>query len=123
MSRTVSLIAAICLGVTSVVLATQGVPPAPRPPAHTPGPEDGSATPDGYAPAPQWPGQTRAPLPPTSPAFAVQTFAEGLSGTFSFNFLPDGRILVGERPGRIRIVGKDGKVSEPLEGLPANLWA
>ena len=123
MSRTLSLVTATCLVLASVLFATQGVPPAPRPPAHTPGPEDGSTAADGYAPAPQWPGQTRAPLPPTSAAFDVQTFAEGLSGTFSFNFLPDGRILVGERPGRIKIVAKDGKVSEPLEGLPANLWA
>ena len=41
---------------------------------------------------------------------------------FCFSFLPDGRIIVGERPGRIRIVGKDGKVSEPLDGMPANLF-
>ncbi len=40
-----------------------------------------------------------------------------------FHFLPDGRIIVGERPGRIKIVGRDGKVSEPIEGLPSNLWA
>jgi glucose/arabinose dehydrogenase len=30
---------------------------------------------------------------------------------------------VGERPGRIKILGKDGKVSAPLEGLPSNLYA
>jgi glucose/arabinose dehydrogenase len=55
--------------------------------------------------------------------YAVATFAEGISGAFCFNFLPDGRILVGERPGRIKIVGKDGTVSAPLEGLPSNLYA
>src|SRR6185295_9048819 len=33
------------------------------------------------------------------------------------------RIIVGERPGRIKIVGKDGKISEPIEGLPSDLWA
>jgi glucose/arabinose dehydrogenase len=44
-------------------------------------------------------------------------------GGFSFHFLPDGRIIVGERPGRIKIVAKDGKVSEPLAGMPANLRA
>src|SRR4029079_11400418 len=31
-------------------------------------------------------------------------------------------MIVGERAGRIRTVGKDGKVSEPIAGLPANLW-
>jgi glucose/arabinose dehydrogenase len=44
-------------------------------------------------------------------------------GAFSFNFLPDGRMIVAERPGRIKIVGKDGKVSDPIAGLPSNLWA
>jgi glucose/arabinose dehydrogenase len=46
-----------------------------------------------------------------------------LSGAFVFNFLPDGRMIVGERAGRIKIVGKDGTISQPLDGLPANLWA
>jgi glucose/arabinose dehydrogenase len=40
---------------------------------------------------------------------------------FSFNFLPDGRILVAERAGHLKLVGKDGKITE-LEGLPSNLW-
>ena len=123
MIRTVSVALAAGLALTSIVVARQGVPPVPRPPVHTPGPEDGSTAPDGYAPAPQWPGQTRAPLPETTANYDVETFAEGLSGTFCFSFLPDGRIVVGERAGRIKIVGKDGKVSEPIEGLPANLWA
>jgi glucose/arabinose dehydrogenase len=39
-----------------------------------------------------------------------------------FGFLPDGRILVGERPGRIVIVGKDRSISGPIAGLPENLW-
>ena len=33
-------------------------------------------------------------------------------------FLPDGRMLVTERPGRLRIVGTDGHVSEPLANVP-----
>ena len=56
-------------------------------------------------------------------AFEVETVAEGLSGAFCFDFLPDGRMIVGERPGRIRIVSKNGKLSEPLDGMPADLWA
>jgi glucose/arabinose dehydrogenase len=112
---------------TALALATQTpVPSSPRPPAPPPGPprpEDGSAAPDGYAPKPMWPGQTRAPLPEKTAAFAVETAAEGLSGAFGFAFLPDGRIIVSERPGRIRIVSRNGNVSEPLAGLPADLWA
>ena len=105
--------------------ASQAIRPAPRPPAAAPGPprpEDGSAAPDGYAPSPQWLGQTRAPVPAAASAYTVTTVAEGLSGAFCFSFLPDGRILVGERQGRIKIVGTDGRVSAPIEGLPANLY-
>ena len=57
-------------------------------------------------------------MPAKTETFTVETFAEGLTGAFSFHFLPDGRIIVGERGGRIKIVGRDGKVSEPLGGLP-----
>ena len=104
----------------------QGVAPVARPAALPPGPpppELGSTAPDGYQPAPQWPGQTRAPQPATRSTFTVETVAEGLNGAFSFHFLPDGRLIVSERQGRIKIVGKDGKISDPLEGLPSNLWA
>src|SRR6188768_1590605 len=85
----------------------------PRPPAQPAGqqPPGESAAPDGYAPLPQWLGQTRAPAPAKTEAFTVQTFAEGLNGA-SFQFLPDGRILLGERNGRIRIIGKDGKAAD-----------
>ncbi|OWJ59873.1 hypothetical protein BWR60_31970 [Inquilinus limosus] len=47
----------------------------------------------------------------------VQTVAEGLSHPWGLAFLPDGRMLVTERDGNLRLVG-DGKVSEPLEGVP-----
>jgi glucose/arabinose dehydrogenase len=110
------------LGITAMA---QGVRPVPRPPAAPPGPanpETGSAAPDGYAPLPEWLGQTRAPRPAKTEAYTVETVAEGFSGAFCFSFLPDGRMLVGERAGRIKMVAKDGSVSEPLEGLPANLW-
>src|SRR5262249_27104768 len=92
----------------------------PRPPAQTPGqpPPGESAAPDGYAPIPQWRGQTRAPVPAKTAQFDLQTFAEGLNGGYGLHFLPDGRIILSERGGRIKIVGKDGKVSEPLTGLP-----
>ena len=110
----------------ALALAAQTAQAIPRPPVQAPGPprpEDGSAAPDGYAPIPEWLGQTRAPRPEKTAAYDVETVVEGLAGAFCFDFLPDGRLIVGERPGRIRIVAKDGKASAPLEGLPADLWA
>lgn len=52
-------------------------------------------------------------------AFRVQSFAMGLENPWGGGFLPDGRLLVSERPGRARLVGADGQVSEALAGLPA----
>ena len=50
-------------------------------------------------------------------ALAVKTVVSGLNHPWSLAFLPDGRMLVTERPGRLRIVA-DGKLSSPLAGLP-----
>ncbi len=48
----------------------------------------------------------------------VETVVSGLAHPWGLQFLPDGRMLVTERPGRIRIVGTDGKLSPPLSGVP-----
>jgi glucose/arabinose dehydrogenase len=112
----------VCLAMNVPSVMAQAIHAAPRPAAQTGAPAGESATPDGYAPIPAWLGQTRAPRPAKIAEYTVETVAQGLNGAFSFNFLPDGRMIVAERPGHLRLVGKDGKVTE-IEGLPSNLWA
>ena len=48
----------------------------------------------------------------------VETVAAGLDHPWGLAFLPDGRMLVTERVGRLRIVTKDGQISEPIKGVP-----
>jgi glucose/arabinose dehydrogenase len=66
--------------------------------------------------------QLQAPRSPTpSPIDApirVETVASGLQHPWALAFLPDGRIVVTERPGRLRIVDRSGHLSEPLAGVP-----
>ncbi|MDB5565441.1 MAG: glucose sorbosone dehydrogenase [Tardiphaga sp.] len=52
----------------------------------------------------------------------VQTMASGLVHPWALAFLPDGRMLVTERPGRMRLVTLQGQLSSPLKGVP-EVWA
>jgi glucose/arabinose dehydrogenase len=49
----------------------------------------------------------------------IETVAGGLSHPWAIAFLPDGSMLVTEREGRLRRVGRDGQLSAPLAGVPA----
>ena len=61
--------------------------------------------------------QTKAPAAPRT-AITVQSIAKGLNHPWGLQFLPDGRMVVSERAGPIRIVGRDGKISQPIAGVP-----
>ena len=61
---------------------------------------------------------TKAPTAKTKQGIKVETFAKGLVHPWGMAFLPDGRLLVTERPGRLRIIDKDGRLSPPLQGVP-----
>ncbi len=62
---------------------------------------------------------TKAPAVVTKQKVKVETVAKGLVHPWGLAFLPGGRQLVTERPGRMRIVAKDGRLSEPIKGVPA----
>jgi glucose/arabinose dehydrogenase len=61
----------------------------------------------------------RSPTPRAAKlAVRVTDVATGLEHPWGVELLPDGRFLVTERPGRLRLVGRDGRLSEPLTGVP-----
>ena len=74
-------------------------------------------TPEKSDDKPAFPGQTRAPYQATAP-FAVTTLTDKLSRPWSLAFLPDGKILITEKPGTMRILDAGGALSQPLTGVP-----
>jgi glucose/arabinose dehydrogenase len=74
--------------------------------------------PNGVGQMPAFPEQTDAAEQTSNVAFDVVTVAKGLVDPWGLAFLPDGRMLVTEKPGRLRVVTTDGMLSEPVAGLP-----
>ncbi len=102
--RTQLIAAALTLAVGVASSATaQGVDPRP---ANNPEQKPAHA------------GQTDAPDNKSAVAFDVVTVAEGLVNPWSLAFLPGGKMLVTERPGRLRVLSADGKLTAPVTGLP-----
>jgi glucose/arabinose dehydrogenase len=67
--------------------------------------------------SPAFLGQTRAAAAKKS-TYSVETVASGLSAPWALAFLPDGEILINEYVGNMRILDANGRLSEPLRGLP-----
>jgi glucose/arabinose dehydrogenase len=64
------------------------------------------------------PAQASSQPRPIDGTITTETVVSGLEHPWALAFLPDGRILVTERPGRLRIVDTTGRLSEPLGGVP-----
>ena len=72
---------------------------------------------DGYFAPPAMPGQTRAPQVRSAAPFKVEVVAT-LDRSVGLAFLPDGKMLVSQRAGGLRVVDANGQVSKPLKGAP-----
>ena len=58
-------------------------------------------------------------LAQNSKPYKIETFVDGIESPWSMAFLPDGRALITEKPGRLRVVSADGKLQpKPLSGVP-----
>lgn len=67
---------------------------------------------------PAFDGQTRAPEALSGVRINAEEIASGLDHPWAIVFLPDGRMLVTERAGRLRVITRDGAISAPVTGLP-----
>ncbi len=103
----------------SLSLACTGEKTKPR---KTSGPEGGAletAPPNVPEFKPAFPGQTRAPLAPSTTKFQVVEVASGLEYPWAIAFLPDRRMLVTEKiAGRLRVVSATGAKSPAVNGVP-----
>jgi glucose/arabinose dehydrogenase len=64
-------------------------------------------------------GPTKASATAAQAGVRVDMIATGLDHPWSLAFLPDGRLLVTERVGQMRLIARSGQKSEPLRGVPA----
>ncbi|MBZ4408768.1 PQQ-dependent sugar dehydrogenase [Myxococcus sp. XM-1-1-1] len=115
-----SLACALFLSLTGTAHAQSAAPPPPE----TAKPVEPPQTPQGAAALaspfpPAFPGQTNGPVVVSQTRYKVTTIASGFNYPWAIAFLPDGRMLVTEKPtGKLYIVTQQGAKSAPVAGLP-----
>ena len=67
---------------------------------------------------PAFPGQHRAPAADSGVTLAAETFAGPLEHPWGIDAMPDGRYIVTELPGRMRVISRNGEILDPVEGIP-----
>jgi glucose/arabinose dehydrogenase len=67
---------------------------------------------------PAFEGQTRIAGVKTTTPYEFKVVAEGLDQPWGITNLPDGRFLITQKTGTMRIASEDGTLSEPITGLP-----
>jgi aldose sugar dehydrogenase len=68
---------------------------------------------------PAFEGQTRAPGVKTKTAYEARILSNGLTKPWGITSLPDGRFLITQKEGNMRIATTGGELSEPITGIPA----
>jgi glucose/arabinose dehydrogenase len=73
--------------------------------------------PEAQGQKPAFEGQTRITAVTSQTSFRVDTIVNGLNRPWGLDFLPDGRMIVTEKPGRIRIIDQQGNLGDSLGGV------
>ncbi|WP_138475672.1 PQQ-dependent sugar dehydrogenase [Dyadobacter bucti] len=68
---------------------------------------------------PAFPGQTRIGGVKSATAYEGKVLTSDLKNPWGVTTLPDGRLIITEKAGSMRIATTDGKLSEPITGIPA----
>src|SRR5690606_31231223 len=116
-SKSIAAIAALSFVISSCDSSASKETAGESPSDSTYAPVETKAANTDYAPA--FEGQTRVAGVKTTTPFEAKVLAEGLDRPWGIANLPDGRLLITEKGGTLRIATQAGELSEAITGLPA----